>query len=329
MYPVSRYARKGFILLIVLAAALSPKVSPQTNPAQPPRSNGLAFDAVSIKLHKGGASAGLNLARSGGHVRLTANLRILMILAYNLHSLSEATNTIIGLPNWGISETFDIQAEAPGNPTVEQKTLMLQSLLANRFKMVVHRETRQMPIYALVLANPGKLGSQLHEYTSDPNRDSACAGVQNESLSEGIGGQASHEDIAASHSPAELAAADLRASSCRRVVGSFLTPNDHNQVWAGGKNVSMDAIAAAVGSMVPVDRPVVNRTGLAGDFDFTVEWDSRNDFLAAGPGTTEQGEPVGPSLFEAMKDQVGLKFESTKGPVDVIVIDHVEEPKQN
>lgn len=328
MPSISKRALESFILLTLCGSAIS-VARPQANETQASTGRRPAFDAVSVKLHKGGASAGLNLARGGGHVRLTANLRILMILAYNLHSLSEATNTIVGMPNWGISETFDIEAEAPGNPTVAQKTLMLQSLLADRFKMVVHRETRQMLIYALVLSSPGKLGSQLHEYTNDPNRDPACAGVQNESLSEGIGGQASEEDIAALHSPVALAAADLRVSSCRRVVGGFLAPNDHNQVWAGGKNVSTDAIAAAVGSMVPVDRPVVNRTGLIGDFDFTVEWDSRNDFLAAGPGTTDQGGPLGPSLFEAMKDQVGLKFESTKGPVDLIVIDHVERPDSN
>jgi uncharacterized protein (TIGR03435 family) len=60
-----------------------------------------------------------------------------------------------------------------------------------------------------------------------------------------------------------------------------------------------------------------------------VEWDSRNDWPASGIGNRDQAGPLGPSFFEAMEDQAGLKFESTKGPVDVIVIDHVEQPKQN
>lgn len=178
---------KSFILGVLCGAIVS-AAWPQGNSAQAAASERATFDAVSIKLHTGGASAGLNLRRSGGHVSLTASLPELMILAYNLHSLSQAANTIIGMPSWAKSETFDIDAESPGNPTVEQKQAMLQSLLADRFKMVEHHEIRQIPIYALVQVSPGKLGPQLHEYSSDSNRDVNCAGIPNESLAEGIGG---------------------------------------------------------------------------------------------------------------------------------------------
>ena len=85
-----------------------------------------------------------------------------MILTYNLHNLSQAKDTIVGMPDWANGETFDIEAEAPDNPTIEQKRLMLQSLLEDRFKMVVHQETRQSPIYAVEIVKPGKLGPQLH-----------------------------------------------------------------------------------------------------------------------------------------------------------------------
>jgi uncharacterized protein (TIGR03435 family) len=279
------------------------------------------FDAISIKLHHGGPNLGLNLARSGGHVELSADLRTLMILAYGLHSLSQAIDTIVGMPNWGTGEGFDIEAEAPGNPTIGQKRLMLQSLLADRFKMVMHRETRQEPVYALVVAKPGKLGPQLHADAADGACNAAGSSAQ----------QSSAKDA----SPASIALQDLQKFPCGRVAGGLLTPGDHIQVWSGGRNVSMDAITNAVGEMEYMDHPVVNRTGLAGAFDYTVEWDSRTDTedLSASPAPLERGpvstEPIGSSLLEAMREQLGLKLDLQKGPVDVIVIDHVEQPTQN
>ena len=76
--------------------------------------------------------------------------------------------------------------------------------------------------------------------------------------------------------------------------------------------------------MEDMDRPIVNETRLSGNFDFTVEWDARADHIA-----TTQSEPLGSSLFEALREQVGLKLERRRGPVDVIVIDHVEKPAPN
>ena len=238
-----------------------------------------------------------------------------MILAYDLHNLSQASDVIVGMPSWAGSETFDIQAEAPGNPTVEQKRLMLQSLLADHFKMVVHHETRESPIYALILANGEKLGPQLRPHAADTD----CNASPNAS-------RPANDD-----SSAAIALQDLQRFPCGRVAGGFLSPGDHIQVWSGGRNVSMDTIANGIGGMEYIDHPVVNRTGLAGNFDFTVEWDSRTatEDFSAGPARGAQSEPVGDSLLEAMRDQLGLKLDLEKGPVDFIVIDHVERPAPN
>ena len=249
-----------------------------------------------------------------------------MGVAYDLPSLSQAGNTIIGIPNWGMTERFDIEAEAPGNPTSGQKILMLRSLLSDRFKLTAHLETRQLPIYALVPVNAGKLGPQIHPYSATERCDvSASATYEPWAPQHGlVDGAASNTQ----NSPAELATTALQHYPCGHIVGGLLSARDRNQVWSGGRNVSMETIAAGIGTMEDIDRPVVNDTDLTGNFDFTVEWDIRVDHLAANPSPA-QSEPLGNSLFEGLREQVGLELKPQKGPVDVIVIDHVEQPKQD
>jgi len=295
---------------LVIASALVPQIlAAQTAPT----SSRPSFDVISVKVHKAGPG-GINLAQPGGHVSLkSVSLQALMAMAYNLGSLSQAVNTIVSMPSWGVTETFDVEAEAPGNPTIDQKRLMLQSLLADRFKMVLHHETQERPIYALVFAKPGKFGPQLHPYSANDGCDQPAA------LQTPPQVDAEHTD-----SPAVIAMASLQKFPCGRVVGGLLSANDHTQVWSGGRKVNMDGIAASIGMMEYTDRPIVNRTGAAGDFDFTVEWDSRlQDLQASGANTS------GLSLFEALSDQLGLKVESQKGPVDILVIDKVEQASEN
>ncbi len=250
-----------------------------------------------------------------------------MAIAYDLSSLSQAENTIMGMPNWGMTERFDVDAEAPGNPTVAQKTLMLQSLLADRFKLIVHRETRQLPIYALVVAHGGKLGPQIHPHSATERCD-ASVSAQYEPWAPQhalMGGAAS----STGNSPAEIATAALPHYPCGYTVGGLLSAHDRNEVWSGARNVSLESIAAGIGTMEYIDRPIVNETGLSGNFDFTVEWDARVDHEAAKPWPTTQAVPMGDSLFDALRHPLGLEPKAKKGPVEVIVIDHVEQPKPN
>jgi len=312
MISLTKAARILLALIIVTPAAARLRSQSQS-PTNQSSKTLPKFDAISIKLHNGGPNLGLNLGRAGGHIQLTAGLTALMILTYDLHNLSQAQDTIVGMPNWAVGKAWDIEAEAPGNPTIEQRRLMLQSMLAERFKMVAHHETRQLPVYALVVIKPGKLGPQLHADAAD----TSCAANAPQSLK-------------TDGSPAALALQDLQQFPCGRVAGGFLSPGDHVQVWSGGRNVNMDAITSAVGGMEYMDHPVVNRTGLAGDFDYTVEWDSRTDTedfsASAAHGPVET---FGNSLLEAMRDQLGLKLDLQKGPVNIIVIDHIEEPSPN
>jgi uncharacterized protein (TIGR03435 family) len=178
---------------------------------------------------------------------------------------------ISGGPGWITSEGFDIEARAaagPGDLPREQVREMVQSLLADRFHLALHRETRQLPIYALVIGNTGgKTGPKLQ-------------------------------------------AADGSAAPDRgQKMGQLST-----------QRMSMTALANIL--TFDLKRPVRDETGLKADFAFTLEW-------ARGLGESDGGISSRPSLFTAVQEQLGLKLESTKGPVEVFVIDHVERPSAN
>jgi uncharacterized protein (TIGR03435 family) len=112
-----------------------------------------SFDAISVKLSDGADPRGALQFQPGGRlVAINIPLRPLFSLAYNL-ALSQGRGAIIGAPSWFESERYNIEAKANGDPPREQMILMLQSLLADRFKLTVHHETRQLPVYALVLKN--------------------------------------------------------------------------------------------------------------------------------------------------------------------------------
>ncbi|HEV2647418.1 MAG TPA: TIGR03435 family protein [Acidobacteriaceae bacterium] len=110
-----------------------------------------------------------------------------------------------------------------------------------------------------------------------------------------------------------------------------LVPGRHR---IGGRNVTLAMLAESLPpqtGLATFPRPVIDRTSLEGTFDFTLEWTqmllSNNNTMAVGPNA--QGENPGPPIGQALKQQLGLKLESTRGPVEVLVIDHVERPSAN
>jgi uncharacterized protein (TIGR03435 family) len=228
-----------------------------------------SFDVASIKLNKSGNSSSGSSTRPGGRLTVTnETLRELIREAYVLQDFQ-----VVGGPGWMSSDRFDIAAKGDANPNDDQMRLMLQSLLAERFDLVVHTETKDMPIYALVRAREdGKLGASLTVSDID------CAG------------------------PAP------RPRPCGSHIN--LGPKGATIVAV---STSMARLAASLSSQL--DRIVLDRTGLAGGFDVDLRW------------TPEQAaDTSGPSLFTALQEQLGLKLESTRGPVEVLVIDRVEPP---
>ena len=195
-------------------------------------------------------------------------------------------------PKWVSSdESYVINAQAEGNPTKDQMRLMLQSLLADRFKLAVHFERREFSVLALVLEEPGKTGPKLNPHCNDPPCDVAKV------------------------------TSDVFVIPCG-LVQAVDRPN--NSILAAGRSLTMEEIAQFLSSISisgNFAHPVVDQTGLVGRLDFSLQWTRQtNNTVTPDPGT---------SMQEALEDQLGLKLKSTKAFMDNLVIDHVERPSEN
>ena len=183
-----------------------------------------------------------------------------------------------------------------GNPPREQMLLMLQSLLAQRFKLVVHHETRQVPQYVLVLSKAGRTGPQLTVH------DSECV------------------EPAPGQPPPSPNGAGLCGFRSRRGRSA-------GTVDLVGEKVTIDMLAERLSQNV--GRKVINRTGLSGDFDFTCEFAAVEEPTSQSGADASADSSLPSTIFTALQEQLGLKLESQNGPVDVLVIDHVEQPSEN
>jgi bla regulator protein blaR1 len=196
---------------------------------------------------------------------------------------------IDGMPSWFNSDRFDVEAKANGNATEEQMWSMVRSLLADRFKLRAHLETREVPVYALVLARrDGTLGAGI--------RPSACVAKDKVSLGPG--------PVDPSRPLIPLPCGGVRSMTLKGTIQA--------------RFATMAKVADALSMLV--GRPVQDRTGLTETFDLEVEWPPAPD----SPKPLAPG--VGPAMFAAIEEQLGFRLESQTGPVGVLVIDHVERP---
>jgi uncharacterized protein (TIGR03435 family) len=231
--------------------------------------------------------------RPGGRfVAEGVTLKDLLVFAYGVQPYQ-----IVGGPRWLDTERWDVTAA--GAPEAPQQVLVaLQQLLRDRFSLTLRQEQQDLPIYALVLArDDGRLGPQLKRAQVD------CAALQAEALKTGI-------------LPPEARA------QCR---------------GAQGRIGSIQMAGAPMSELVPLlstrlMRTVVDRTGLSGAWDLTLTY--APDASQVPPDAVAQGlqvpnDPNAPSLFAAVQEQLGLKLESTRAPVDVLVIAAAEFPREN
>jgi uncharacterized protein (TIGR03435 family) len=268
------------------------------------------FEAASVKANKSGDNRiGIGFQPGGRFRASNVPLRELISAAYGTPQPLPAFQ-ISGGPKWIESERFDIVAKAAGDPQPgpngppPEMFLMLRNLLAERFQLTVHRESKELPIYTLVMArSDGRLGAQLRPAATD------CAALMNATRSRGGG-------------PPPAPAPGERMPCGMRMFPGNLT---------GGAS-TMAQLTNVLARFV--NRTVVDRTGLAGVFDIDLQWTP--DQMPQGRGDPPPGapplpaiDPNGPSIFTAVQEQLGLKLESTKGPVDVLVIDRVEHPTED
>jgi bla regulator protein blaR1 len=245
--------------------------------------------------------AGTVFPKNGNGTRLSiTNLQLqdFIAFAYKMDA-NEAKALWSQLPKWAQTERFDIEARAPEGTTKDQMRLMMQSLLADRFKLAVHYETQQERVYSVAFVKPGKIGPSLRLYGAD---EPPC-GIK----------------------------ATPDATPTSTVPGGFpvpcggiqqLVPSSPEMVRFGARNITMAMFASTFsGGWTAIDRPVVDKTGINGNVDFVLEFyplsDDSPDVLP------------GPTFLEAIKDQLGLKLNEDTAPIRRPVIDHVEEPSAN
>jgi uncharacterized protein (TIGR03435 family) len=259
--------------------------------AQPARP---AFEVASIKPSQENRFMAVR-ALPGGRLAANAPVRLLIQNAYGLQSFQ-----IAGGPAWVESDRFEIDAKATGGADRAQIMTMLQSLLEERFQLRSHRETRQLPVYELVAAKGG------------PKLPPAKAG-----------------DCSSADAPPPPGRGQPMAFPCGRVG----IQGESSGARMEGRQVAMVEFLRMLAGLM--GRAVLDKTGVTGTFDVHLKFapDSTTAGLSAmaPPGAAPPADisPENPSIFSALQEQLGLKLESAKGPVEVLVIDHVERPSAN
>jgi len=256
----------------------------------------LTFEVASIKPSaETGFRTGIQMQPGGGLRVSGATLKMLLTIAYDVREFQ-----IVGGPSWISSDRYDILAKAAGTGSEtqtsdprqmtdaqmktagEQMQQRLQALLAERFQLTIHRETKEQSVYALLV---GKNGPKFEA-----------------------------SQIKDGH------------TERRMMMGRGMV---------NGQGVEVQMLANVLSNQL--GRPVVDRTGLTGRFDIKLQWtpDPGQSLTPLGgappPGVQAPPppDPNGPSIFTAVQEQLGLRLESQKGPVEMIVIDRVEKPSEN
>ncbi len=252
-------------LAALAGAALVPGSAGHAQPAP-------TFEVASIKPSRNPA-AGENFDSAPGGRTTATNItvRYLIRLAYAIEDYQ-----IQRAPRWVDSELYDIAAKSAGGKrgSMEEERSRLRGLLADRFQLATHSETREMPVYLLVVA---KTGPKLT--------------LHNDGSGSGTRGGCGH---------------------------------------LAGKRLTLDTIANVLSRHF--ERAVLNRTGLSGKYDFELDWTPDSGPCPAAPdvpGGSPADHSALPSILTAIQQQLGLKLESAKGPVETLVIDRVERPSEN
>ncbi len=309
----------GLAGLIAAAAFIStaPQGIAQTPAAaEPTTAEKLQFDVASVHRDKSNHKPSSNIplgpggvSRPGGGVMNATNFGLLYYLefAYKLTDYQEAALKA-KLPDWVLYERFTIAARTENqNVTKDDLRLMMQSLLAERFKLAVHYEDRRIPVLALEVAKPGALGPKLEKHPAD----ATCPGY-------------SPHRVDADGTPLPDLPETVTAgfpTFCGGILGVPASAQDRYSF--GARNVPMSLIASSFDSWGHLDRPVIDETGLNGPYDFVLE------FTPDPPAKYATIDSGGPTFLEALRKQLGLKLEAKTSAVKFLVLDHVEHPTDN
>jgi uncharacterized protein (TIGR03435 family) len=277
----------------------------------------LEFEVASIKQNTTNtfATAPPPAPASGDVVLINASVEAMVLRAY---PLATTPVTVIGLPDWGRSNRYDVVAKGKPGATTEERQQMWRALLADRMKLQAHYDTRPRSAYKLVVARAdGRLGPQLKRSTlSCPPPDPA---VRLEVSLEARNAMLATLRDRRRATPEEET---VLLSQCR---GTF---NAWNTIYGGA--ITISTLIQSL-RFLGLDRPVVDETALEGLYSVKL-WAGRaapppGPIGAAGDAAAALDEP--PSLFSALQDQLGLKLEPTTIEGEVLVVDHIERPTEN
>jgi uncharacterized protein (TIGR03435 family) len=282
----------------------------------------MAFDVVSIKRNANGAGMTMRMA-PGNMSAFNVPVRQLIRQAYGLQDFQ-----IVGGPDWMSADRFDVEGKFDPTPVAglagpPRIQAMLKTMLADRFKLAARSETREMPILALVMARDDKrLGPQLKPSAVD------CAALQKQFAGARQGGGP----------PDGRGGPPLDGRGSPPPPGTPFSLGERPQCGGRGGFGQMIAGGIPMAQFVTqlsqlTSRVVVDRTGLTGGYDVDLKWSPTPDQLPQGPPPPGVEPPVidpnGPSLFSALEEQLGLKLDARRGPVEVLVIDRIELPTEN
>ena len=277
----------NFRLLFILVAAGTAMSQPQSPVSPPPR-----FDVASVKpntcVERG---VEIDFPSPGRFYAQNVWLRFLIQTAWNVKNYQ-----VVSGPGWASSDRYNIDAKTDPSSSREQIRLMIQSLLQDRFQLVLHHESRSLPVYHLVTAS--KDGRKLQ-----PSKKGSCIERNSEPA-----------PVPGTPSPTYCGSSQW---SPRSLIGTAIT---------------MKQFTTALENIL--QRPVIDESGFTATFDVRLNWipDQITPGLLA-PGVSPPPLPspndAGPTIFTTLADQLGLRLQAGKGPVDILVIDHAERPSAN
>ena len=269
-----------------------------------------SFDVVSIKPNRTNQGIPLVVFQPGGRmIAANVNIRQVILVAYGIENLQ-----LVDAPDWTTSERFAIEARTSDATPTSTIRLMLRSMLADRFHLVAHSERRELPIVALTMARADKR----------PGAKLRPSGPQCEPLRppEGI-------PIPPPPPPPPPGAANAPPiriiletdEPLGRRCGAMVAPG-----WMSARSITMQEFTRQLSAVLR--RPVINETELPGQFDYDVIF-SPEGFGGALVGPPPASVADAPSLETALRDDLGLRLDPRRGPVDVVVVDRIERPTEN
>lgn len=325
IYPVNARVASGVglvmmsSLILVISLTLSLDAQVTGDLAKGPTS-ALAFDIASVKQNTSDGPVATTFPLDAGDayspdsgLLIAKNFSLITYIefAYKLQLTPRQEEKVVRqLPKWARTERFDIQARSDISPTKDQMRMMMQSLLATRFQLRIHFETKNEPVYALVVRKSGSLGPKLKLHSDGPSCQAPAAQLPAQSP----GSRKRNSDIFP-----PVCDAYMRQQ--------FIS----GMIRIGARNTSLALLAKNLPALANLDRPVIDRTELTGMFDFSLEWSEQfgQSSLILNTNGPVQATSTGPSFPVALSEQLGLQLQSQNGPVNLLMIDHVSRPSED